>query len=136
MPRFRIQLEEELIESKRKDKPIRALPRKVNACKYMAQYSYEHGMPFDYLIIPTSMFSSSFSKEHLRKVLVNFDGRRPKMLGEVCRLLGAERLENTRDFYYLFYRRGKKTTEFEGKIDDVGHFCKGLIDECLKDDIF
>lgn len=129
-------LEEELIESKRKGKPIRALTRKVNVCKYMAQYSYEHGMPFDYLIIPTSMFSSSFSKEHLRKVLVNFDGRRPKMLGEVCRLLGAERLEDTRDFYYLFYRRGKKTTEFEGKIDDVGHFCKGLIDACLKDDIF
>lgn len=128
-------LETELVESKKQNKPIRALTRKVNACKYMDQYSREHGMPFDYLIIPTSMFSSSFSKENLRKVLVNFDGKRPKMLKEVCRLLSAERLEDTKDFYYLFYRRGEQTTEFSGRINDVGEFCKGLIDTCLKDDI-
>ncbi len=127
--------ETELVEGKRQNKSIKALTRKVNACKYMYQYSREHGMPFDYLIIPTSMFSSSFSKENLRKVLVNFDGKRPKMLKEVCRLLSAERLEDTKDFYYLFYRRGEQTTEFSGRIDDVGEFCKGLIDTCLKDDI-
>ena len=81
------------------------------------------------------MFSSSFSIEHLRKVLVNFDGMRPKMLKEVCRLLSADRLEDTKDFYYLFYRRGEQTAEFSGRIDDIGEFCKGLIDACLKDDI-
>lgn len=128
-------LEEELAENKKQNKPIKALTRKVNVCKYMDQYSREHGMPFDYLIIPTSMFSSSFSKENLGKVLVNFDGKRPMMLKDVCRLLAAERLEDNKDFYYLFYRRGEKTTKITGKIDNVGDFCKGLIDACLKDDI-
>lgn len=128
-------LEVELVERKRQNKPIKALTRKVNVCKYMDQYSREHGMPFDYLIIPTSMFSSSFSKENLRKVLVNFEGKRPMMLKDVCRLLAAERLEDDKDFYYLFYRRGERTSDFSGKIDDVGDFCKGLIDACLKDDI-
>lgn len=128
-------LEAELDERKKKNEAIRALSRKVNACKYMQRYSQEHGMPFDYLIIPTSMFSSSFSKEHLRKVLVNFDGKRPMMLKDVCRLLAAERLEDDKDFYYLFYRRGEETNEFSGKIDNIGNFCKGLIETCLKDDI-
>lgn len=128
-------LEAELAESKRQNNPIKALTRKVNVCKYMEQYSREHGMPFDYLIIPTSMFSSTFSKENLGKVLVNFDGRRPMMLGDVCRLLKAEMLKDNKDFYYLFYRRGEETTEFTGKVDNVGDFCKGLINACLKDDI-
>lgn len=129
-------LEAELNESKKQNKSIKALTRKVNACKYMEQYSSEHGMPFDYLIIPTSMFSSSFSKEHLRKVLVNFEGKRPMMLKDVCRLLAAERLEDNKDFYYLFYRRGEETSKFTGRIDDIGDFCKGLIDTCLKDDVY
>lgn len=124
-------MEADLIGSKKRNEPIKALTRKINVCKYMAQYSHEHGMPFDYLIIPTSMFSSSFSKENLRKVLVNFEGKRPMMLKDVCKLLKAEKLEDDKDFYYLFYRRGEETTEFSGKIDDVGAFCKGLFDACF-----
>lgn len=57
------------------------------------------------------------------------------MLKEVCRLLSAESLEDNKDFYYLFYRRGEKTTEFVGRIDDVEKFCKKLIDACLRDNI-
>ena len=51
----------ELAESKKQNKSIRALTRKVNACKYMEQYSQEHGMPFDYLIIPTSVVTDIYS---------------------------------------------------------------------------
>jgi hypothetical protein len=101
----------------------------------MKKYSQEHSMPFDYLIIPTSMFSSSFSKENLRKMLVNFEGKRPMMLKDVCRLLGAESLKEDKDFYYLFYRRGENVAESMGKIDNVAEFCKGLVESCLKDDM-
>lgn len=129
-------LEIELDESKKRKASVKALSRKVYACKYMKQYADEHGMPFDYLIIPTSMFSSSFSKENLRKVLVNFEGKRPMLLKDVCKLLKAEKLEDDKDFYYLFYRRGEPVGKFTGKIDDVALFCNGLVEACLKNDIF
>lgn len=128
-------LEKELDESKKRKASVKALSRKVYACKYMKQYADEHGMPFDYLIIPTSMFSSSFSKGNLRKVLVNFEGKRPMPLKDVCKLLKAEKSEDDKDFYYLFYRRCEPTDEFTGKIDDVEFFCNGLVKACLKDDI-
>jgi len=127
-------LETDLVETKKLKKPVKALTRKVYACRYLKEYSKQHNMPFDYLIIPTSMFSSSFSKENLKKVLVTFDGKRPMKLKDVCRLLGAESLKDDKDFYYLFYRRSENLSEPTGKIDDVGEFCKGLVDACLKDD--
>jgi hypothetical protein len=128
-------LEAELEEMNKPNKLAKALTRKVYACRYMKKYSQEHSMPFDYLIIPTSMFSSSFSKENLRKMLVNFEGKRPMMLKDVCRLLGAESLKEDKDFYYLFYRRGENVAESMGKIDNVAEFCKGLVESCLKDDM-
>ena len=128
-------LEAELAEMKKIKKSVKALNRKIYVCRYMKKYSEEQGMPFDYLIIPTSMFSSSFSKENLRKVLINFEGKRPMMLKDVCRLLDAESLKDDKDFYYLFYRRNTDSTEPIGKIVDVGDFCKGLVEACLKDDI-
>lgn len=51
---------------------------------------------------------------------------------EVCRVLVADKLENDKGFSYLFYRRGEKTVEYSGEIDDAGEFCKGLADACLE----
>lgn len=129
-----LKLETELEEAKKQRKPTKALERKVLVCKYMEKYSMEHNMPFDYIIIPTSMFSSNFSKGHLRKVLINFDGKRPLPLKDVCTLLSAENVNEEKDFYYLFYRRGIITPESTGKIDDVGRFCKDLVRACLEND--
>lgn len=128
-------LEAELVEMQKQKKPVKALNRKIYACRYMKKYSDEHNMPFDYLIIPTSMFSSSFSKENLGKVLIYFEGKRPMMLKDVCRLLGAESLKDDKDFYYLFYRRSANPFECTGKIVDVEVFCKGLVEACLKGDM-
>lgn len=124
-------LQNELDVMKKPKESIKALVRKVNACIYMKQYAHQHGMPFDYVIIPTSMFSSSFSKENLKKVLINFEGKRPMMLKDVCRLLAAEGLGDDKDFYYLFYRRGEATSKHTGKIDNVADFCEGLVKACL-----
>lgn len=127
-------LEVELNETKKQGKPIKALNRKVLLCKYLEKYSEENNMPFDYIIIPTTMFSSNFSKGHLRKVLINFEGKRPMLLKDVCTLLSSEKLKEEKDFYYLFYRRGTETPETTGKINDVGKFCKNLIEACLQND--
>lgn len=127
-------LVEKLNEAKKQKKSTKALERKILVCKYMQEYSKNHGMPFDYIIIPTSMFSSNFSKGNLQKILINFDGKRPMMLKDVCNLLSAEGLKDEKDFYYLFYRRGEMTENFTGKIDNVASFCKGLVEACLKND--
>jgi len=128
-------LEAKLEDAKKRKKPTKALERKIFVCKYMERYSMEHNMPFDFIIIPTSMFSSNFSKGNLGKVLINFEGKRPLMLKDVCNLLSAEGLKEEKDFYYLFYRRGEVTPESTGKIDNVDKFCKELFNACLQNDI-
>lgn len=35
-----------------------------SACYYLKQYVLERNIPFDFIIIPTYMFNSNFSKEH------------------------------------------------------------------------
>lgn len=129
-----LDFEKKLSELKEQKKSTKALERKILVCKYMQEYSEKHGMPFDYIIIPTSMFSSNFSKGNIQKILIHFDGIRPMMLKDVCNLLSAEGLKDEKDFYYLFYRRGEMTDKFTGKIDDIGSFCKGLVKACLKND--
>lgn len=112
----------------------KGLGRKVLVCEYLKKYAQENKMPFDYIIIPTSIFSSNFSKDHLKNVLVDFDGRRPVKLGTVCRLLNSEKVAENEEFYYLFYRRGEQTESSAGRIDNVANFCRGLVDACLVND--
>lgn len=112
-----------------------ALKRKVFVCKYLKNYATEHGFDFDYIIIPTSIFTSNFSKDHLSKVLVTFDGKeQPERLEKVCNLLKSNKSDDDKDFYYLFYRRREAENDKPGKIEDVCEFCTGLINACLKDD--
>lgn len=133
-----IVINEEFLKKVREDSTKNtknALKRSVFVCEYLEGYANEHGFPFDYIIIPTSIFTSNFSKDHLSKVLVNFEGKeQPEKLGEVCNLLKSNKSDDDKDFYYLFYRRGEAENGKPGKIEDVCEFCTGLINACLKDD--
>ena len=120
--------------SKGTDEYSNDLGRKVLVCEYLKEYAESHGMPFDYIIIPTTIFNSNFSKKHLRNVLVKFKGRRPETLGSVCRILSSEQVVERDEFYYLFYRRGEQKNGLSGRIDNVSEFCKGLVNAGLSGD--
>lgn len=109
------------------------ITRNINVCEYLEAYAKKHHFHFDYVVVPTSFFTSNFSKEHLNKVLIDFDGKNPVKLEEVCSLLSADKAKDIKDFYYLFYRRGKETRTRTGKIDDLRGFCEGLVAACSKD---
>lgn len=104
---------------------IEAIRRKLSVCYYLRQYITKRNLPFDFIIIPTYMFNSNFSKEHLGNMLVTFGkNEKTKRLRNVCNLLKSD-LSN-RNFYYLFYRRGEPSETCSGKIDDIDKFCGGL----------
>lgn len=104
---------------------IEAIKRKLSACNYLKQYVTERNIPFDFIIIPTYMFNSNFSKEHLGNTLVTFGkNEKTKQLKNVCTLLKSDLSD--RNFYYLFYRRGEPSETSSGKIDDIDKFCEGL----------
>ncbi len=101
----------------------KAKKRRLEVCKYLKAYSSKHNFPFDYLVLPASTFSSNFSKDNLKKTLINFDGKEPLQFQKVCNILNAENDKDNTDMYYLYYRRNESV----GKIDDVKSFCEGLI---------
>lgn len=104
---------------------VEAIKRKLSACYYLKQYVLERNIPFDFIIIPTYMFNSNFSKEHLGNTLVTFGkNEKTKQLKDVCNLLKSDLAD--RNFYYLFYRRGEPSETSSGKIDDIDKFCDGL----------
>lgn len=104
-----------------------ALRRRVAVCAYLKKYAEDHGFPFDYLVLPASMFSSNFSKNNLRKTLINFDGTDPVEISSVCNILSSESDGEYMDMYYLYYRRVDFEDGASGKIEDVKEFCEGLI---------
>lgn len=115
------------------DNQIKAIERKLAVCRYLKNYVEERKLPFDFIIIQTSMFNSNFSKKHLGKVRVAFgEGTdvKVKNLKEVCNLLKSDM--DDKDFYYLFYRRKEPNESESGKIDDIGQFCSGLYDAATK----
>lgn len=128
------QFEKELEKSEREENPdssqIKAIKRKLNVCRYLSEYVTPRKIPFEFIIIPANMFISNFSKQHLAETLIVFgDNAKVKKLKEVCNLLKSEFEE--KDFYYLFYKRGKKTEESSGQIDDLSGFCEGLFNSAL-----
>ncbi|MCQ2752461.1 MAG: hypothetical protein MJ189_05135, partial [Coriobacteriales bacterium] len=116
----------ELNKRKEANQDIGPITRQINVCKYLKEYASENDMNFDFIVIPTSMFWSNFSKDDLGKTLINFGhGQTPKMLKNVCKLLSVKEREH-KDFYYLFYRPITKTQRNIHKIK-VSEFCLGLI---------
>lgn len=125
------QFQEELVDAQKDkvsdDSKIGAIKRKLSACYYLEQYVKKRGIPFDFIIIPTYMFNSNFSKEHLGNTLVTFGkNEKAKQLKDVCNLLKSDIAD--RNFYYLFYRRGEPSKTSSGKIDNVADFCEGLFE--------
>ena len=129
-----VKFEQELKESKEKSgenaEQIEGIKRKIRACKYLENYIEGTSIPFDFIVIPTSVFISNFSKHHLGETLIVFgkeDKQITKKLKDVCNLLKADS-EEDKTFYYLFYRRGKADENNSGKIDNVEGFCEGLFE--------
>lgn len=131
-------LQKELEDAQKKEpeknrKQIRAIERQLCACRYLNNYVKQRDLPFDFVIIPTSMFNSNFSKKHLKEVLIAFgecEGDKVLKLEKVCKVLEATVEE--KDLYYLFYRRKKPTETNSGKIDNVRKFCRELFDEIVR----
>lgn len=114
---------------------LNALKRKLSVCLFLKKYIDINKIPFDFIIIPTNMFISNFSKKHLQETLIVFgksEKSKIKKLGDVCNLLKAESAE--KDFYYLFYRRQEENEERSGKIEDIEQFCEGLFKSVIYPD--
>ena len=106
----------------------KAMRRKIAVCKYLKKYSEEHGFPFDYLVLPASMFSSDFSKDNLKKTLIKFEGKEPLELKLVCNiLLSSEYDKEDSNMYYLYYRRSEESDDLSGEIGNIKEFCEGLM---------
>lgn len=111
---------------------INAIKRKIAVCNYLKAYMTKRNLPFDFIVIQTSMFNSNFSKTHLGEVLVSFGksgNPKVKKLKDVCKLLRSE--SNDKDFYYLFYRRTEPNEKSSGKIDNIDKFCSGLYEKAV-----
>ncbi len=111
---------------------ISAIKRKIAVCMYLKDYITKHELPFDFIIIQTSMFNSNFSKAHLGEVLISFGKNgnpKVKKLKDVCKLLRSE--SDEKDFYYLFYRRAEPNEKGNGKITNVEEFCSGLYEKAV-----
>lgn len=123
-------LEKDLEDAKilhSQDKNIQAIKCKLSMCNFLRDYVYKRNLPFDFIIIQTSMFNSNFSKIDLGKVPIAFGkGKedRVEKLSDVCKLLKSD--SGDKDFYYLFYRRTEETKEYSGKIDDIVGFCNEI----------
>lgn len=114
---------------------IRAIKRKLDACCYLKEYVTGRNLPFDFVIVQTSMFNSNFSKKHLGDVLIAFgkgEKVKVKKLHEVCNILKSD--SSDKDFYYLFYRRKEPTKTGSGKIEDIEQFCRGLYNAVILSD--
>lgn len=122
-------------ESKCNSKQVQAIKRKLEVCNYLKDYVSRKNLPFDFIIVQTSMFNSNFSKKHLGEMLIAFeknDKVKVKMFKEVCNILKAD--YGDKDFYYLFYRRKESSEGNSGMIDDIGNFCRGLYAAATKYD--
>lgn len=124
--------EKELQEAKNSkfaEENVIAIQRQLAVCKYLQNYVMDRKMPFDFVIIPTNMFNSNFSKKYLGEVKIVFgkDGQsKVCSLSSVCNLLKAD--AGDKDLYYLFYRRKEPSGDETGEIDDIAGFCRGLYD--------
>lgn len=129
-----VQFEQELKDSIEKvgedAEQIDGIKRKIRACKYLENYIRGTTIPFDFIVIPTSVFISNFSKQHLGETLIVFgkdNNQSIKKLKNVCNLLKSDS-EDEKTFYYLFYRRGETDADQSGKIRNVEKFCEGLFE--------
>lgn len=112
-----------------------ACKRKYNLCQYLYDYAVSHGFPCDYMFLPANMFTSNFSKDYMKKTLINIDGNEPVEFHTVCNILNAESNKenstdnNTKnpDMYYLYYRSAEPADGKPGKIENVKEFCNGLL---------
>lgn len=119
-------------ESSSDENNISAIKRKIAVCIYLKDYMTKHNLPFDFIVIQTSMFNSNFSKAHLGEVLISFGksgNPKVKKLKDVCKLLRSE--SDEKDFYYLFYRRAEPGEKNNGKINDIEKFCSGLYEKAV-----
>jgi HD superfamily phosphohydrolase len=121
--------------SKNYNSSTKAMIRRINVCRYLKEYAEENHFEFDYLVLPTSMFLSNFSKDDLGKTLINFEGRGSLPLQEVCNILNAEYNKENNDMYYLYYRRNNNPAIGSGKIDDIKAFCDGLVKASQKENL-
>lgn len=118
---------EELLEN---TNMVIGLEKQISVCHYLKKYADTAGMPFDYIIIQTNMFNSTFSKNDLRNEWIAFGKAgnvKPKQLKDVCNILQSEK-EPPKELYYLFYRKGEETEDKPGYIEDPMQFCNGLLD--------
>ena len=123
------QFKDELKKVERNTDQFKDIKKRLKVCDYLKRYSKKHDFQFDFIIISTSMFISNFSKEHLGKTLITFEkDTTPKELKEVCNLLKSspESEDESKDLYYLFYRRNEENKKGKGKINDVSTFCREL----------
>lgn len=128
--KFEKELQEaEILKSANRN--VIAIQRQLAVCRYLRKYVTERDIPFDFIIIPTNMFNSNFSKKYLGEVKIVFgEDSQLKVcnLSRVCNLLKAD--SGDKDLYYLFYRRKEQNRDDDktGRLDDIAGFCRGLYD--------
>ena len=119
--------EKELTKSEAyEDSMVIAQKRKISVCKYLCNYADNHGFPCDYIFLPANIFLSNFSKDDLGKTLIYFGESETTELRNVCSILSSKESEKPLELYYLYYRKGRKSGDYTGQIDDIKEFCDGL----------
>lgn len=100
----------------------KGIQRRLSLCHFLNRYADEHGLEKDFIFLQASMFTSTFSKEDVKKIPIVFSQNGAevvKRVDDVCNLLNSEGVKE--DFYYLFYRR-----KSENQIQLKKEFCRGL----------
>jgi len=78
------------------EQQVKGVENRLRFCSYLVKYAEDNGLDDDFIVIMTSMFTSSFSKDAIRKILIVFNPGEDevvKLISEVCPTLQAEKVE-------------------------------------------
>ncbi len=90
----------------------------------LREFALASGIPFDFVIIMANKFRSSFLKEDLEKIVIDFSSLGKKeLIKKIASILSGDK-QNRENLFYIFYKRTKKINANE--LADI--FFKVLID--------
>ena len=82
----------------------------------LKDFSEEHNIDFDYVLLQNDQFISAFGKDDFSKIKILFredDKNSIKEFGKIASLDAKKTNINDKNFYYFFYRRKQNTTPYK-----------------------
>jgi hypothetical protein len=88
----------------------------LNILTPLKEFSEEHNIDFDYVLLQNNQFISAFGKDDFSKIKILFREEEKKSIkefGQIASLDAKKTKEPTKNFYYFFYRRKPDTKTFD-----------------------